>query len=385
MKSKLYTLIILFTGTILISCKTASKLYDKGYYDEAVAVASKKLEKKPNDAELQDIIKAAYQNAVSIHESNIRSHSNSNNELRWEWIYNEYAALQNLYNLTHNNIAIAKIIHPFDYSSYLETYGTRAADTRIERGDEWFAENNRQSFKNAYYEYRAAERFKPGDISITRKIKDAYDQAVVNVVVLSMNTDINRFGSYNYNNNYSTRNLDDEVLRNLKYSTGNDFVHFYSEWEARSNDIRPDQFVDMRFTNFNIGRSRDNNSTREVSKRIVVKETVYRPDSIVYEYKDVKARITTTHRTMLSEGSLQIDVRDNDGRWLWSDKLRGEHNWYTEFSTYTGDERALSESDKQLVNRRPGNPPYEDEIIRTIINNIDNDIAGRLRSFYTRY
>jgi len=385
MKSKLYTLAVLLSITILFSCKSAGKLYDKGNYDEAVAVASKKLEKKPNDAELQGIIKAAYQNAVAVHEANIRSHSNSSNELRWEWIYNEYAALQNLYNLTHDNIAIAKLVYPVDYSSYLETYGNRAADVRLERGDDWFADNNRQSFKNAYYEYRAAERFKPGNIDIKHKIQDAYDAAVVNVVVSSMNNDFNRYGSYNYNNNYSTRDLDDEILRNLKFHSSNDFVRFYSEWEARSNDVRPDQFIDLRFTNFNIGRSHDNNSVREVSKRIVVKETVYRPDSIVYEYKDVKAKITTTRRTMLSEGFLQINVRNTDGRWLWSDNLRGEHNWCTEFSTYTGDERALSESDKQLVNRRADNPPYEGDIFRTIINNIDNDIAGRLRGFYSSY
>ena len=229
MKSKLYTLTILLTGTILFSCKSARKLYDKGNYDEAVTVASKKLQKKPDDAELQSIIKAAYQNAVSIHESNIRSHSNSTNELKWEWIYNEYAALQNLYNLTHDNFAIANLIHPVDYSSYLETYGNRAADTRLERGDDWFADNSRQSFKNAYYEYKAAERFKPGDISITRKISDAYEAAVVNVVVLSMNNDFNRYSSYNPGNNYSTRNLDDEILRNLKYNTGSEFVRFYSE------------------------------------------------------------------------------------------------------------------------------------------------------------
>jgi hypothetical protein len=385
MKSKLYTLVILLTGTILISCKSASKLYDKGNYDEAVAVAAKKLQKKPGDAELQGIIKAAYQNAVSVHESNIRSHSNSSNELKWEWIYNEYAALQNLYNLTRDNMEIARIVHPIDYSSYLETYGTRAADTRLERGDDWFADNNRQSYKKAYYEYKAAARFKPADLTITRKIQDAYDAAVVNVVVLSMNNDFNRYSSYNSNTTYANRDLDNEVLRNLRYNTGSDFVRFYSEWEARSQDVRADQFIDMRFRNFNMGRSHDNNSIREVSKRIVVKETVYRPDSIVYEYKDVKARITTTKRTMLSEGFLEINVRDQDGRWLWSDNLRGEHNWYTEFSTYTGDERALSDADKQLVNRRPGNAPYQDEIFRTIINNIDNDVVGRLRSFYNRF
>jgi hypothetical protein len=65
--------------------------------------------------------------------------------------------------------------------------------------------------------------------------------------------------------------------------------------------------------------------------------------------------------------------------------FRGDHNWATEFSTYTGDARALSESDKQLVNHSAGNAPYEDEIIRCIIDEIDNGVADRIRDFYRRF
>jgi hypothetical protein len=390
MKSKLYTLILL-TGTfIFFSCKSASKLYDKGNYDEAVEVAAKKLQKKPDDAELQDLIRSAYRYAIGNHDANIRSFSNSTNELKWEWIHAEYAAMQRLYHATKNNITVSQIVNPVDYSSYLETYANKASDVRLERGDRWFSENTRQSFKNAYYEYRAANAFRP-DTDTRIKMNEAYEEAVINVVVLPMRD--NRYSYSYYNNNYTVRNLDEEVLNSLRNNPGNDFVRFYSEreyrnsnvWESTKSSIRADQFIDMRFNNFNIGRSRDDNSYRDVTKRIVVKETVYRPDSIVYEYKDVKARITTTKRRILSEGFLQLNVRDEDGRFLWSDEMRGEHNWYTEFATYTGDDRALSESDKQLVNRRADNPPHESEIFRSIINNIDNNIAGRLRSFYSRF
>ena len=384
MKTKFYTLFILLAVTFFFSCKTATKLYNKGNYDEAVELAAKKLQKKPDDAELQSLIRSAYQYAVNDHESNIRTHSNSTNELKWEWIYNEYSALQRLYDLTKGNATVASVVDPVDYSSYVETYRNKAADTRIERGDNWFSQDNRQAYKNAYYEYRVADGFKHGsDISLKNKLTDAYEMAVINVVVLQMTDNRYRYGSYNSNN--SIRNLDDEILRQLRYNTGNDFVRFFSEGEARSNNVRPDQFIDMRFSNFNIGRTRDENSYRDVTKRIVVKETVYRPDSIVYEYKDVKARITTTKRTMFSEGFLQVNVKNEDGRWLWNDELRGEHNWCSEFASYTGDERALSDADKQLINRQRENPPYENDIIRTIVNNIDNGIAGRLRNYYSRF
>ena len=297
MKSKLYTLILL-TGTIFFfSCKSASKLYDKGNYDEAVEVAAKKLQKKPDDAELQDLIRSAYRYAIGNHDANIRSFSNSNNELKWEWIHAEYAAMQKLYYATKNNTTVSQVVNPVDYSSYLETYANKAADVRLERGDRWFSENTRQAFKNAYYEYRAANSFR-ADADTRIKMNEAYEEAVVNVVVLPIRDNRYRYSTYG-NNNYAVRNLDEEVLNSLRYNTGNDFVRFYSEWESRNNNIRADQYIDMRYNNFNIGRSRDDKSYRDVTKRIVVKETVYRPDSIVYEYKDVKARITTTKRRML--------------------------------------------------------------------------------------
>ena len=127
------------------------------------------------------------------------------------------------------------------------------------------------------------------------------------------------------------------------------------------------------------------NSTREVIKEVVIKETIYRPDSIVKEYGKVKARITTTYRTLHAEGFLKIEIRDKNGSYLWADNITGNYNWSTEFSTYTGDERALSEQDKQLVNRVPPVPPYENEILKSIKNNIYNDLLPRLRNFYSRY
>ncbi|HEV8270729.1 MAG TPA: hypothetical protein VGQ04_05445, partial [Chitinophagaceae bacterium] len=190
-----------------------------------------------------------------------------------------------------------------------------------------------------------------------------------------------RYSSYS---DYEITNLENDLLLQLQNNTGNQFVKFYSSWDANSRNIQPDQFVDFRFSTFDIGRTRDERSTREVSKDIVVKETVYRPDSVVKEYKKVFAKITTTKRSMLSEGNLQINVRDSGGRWLWSDDIRGNHNWCTEFSTYTGDERALTESDKQLVNRRQDHPPHDDEITRCIISEINTNMSGRVRNYFSR-
>jgi len=378
---KIYTVVSLIAFVLLVaSCKTASKLYDKGNYDEAVELAVKKLQKKPDD-EMRALLQSAYQYAVNDHETRIHQLGDNTNELKWEWIFSEYSSLQRLYEAIHRSPEALSIVNPTDYSSYLHTYADKAADTRFQRGMMWMDKNDKLSYRNAYYEFEAALQYRPGELIFIERRNEAYEHAVINVVVMPMENNRYRFSSYS---NFDITNFENDLLRQLQYNTGNQFVKFYSSWDASSRNIQPDQFVDFRFSTFDLGRTRDERSTREVSKDIVVKETVYRPDSVVKEYKKVVAKITTTKRTMLSEGNLQINIRDASGRWLWSDDIRGNHSWCTEFSTFTGDERALTESDKQLVNRRQDYPPHEDEITRCIINEINSNMCGRVRNYFSR-
>ena len=376
---KIYSLFGLIAIVLVTGCKTAAKLYDKGNYDEAVQLAVKKLQKKPDD-EMRSLLQSAYQYAVNDHENRIHQLSDNTNDLKWEWIYNEYSSLQRLYEAIHRSPEALSIVNPTDYSSYLNTYADKAANTRFDRGMQWMDKGDKISFRNAFNEFEVALQYRPGDLTIIDRKNEAYELAVINVVVMPMESNHYRFSSYN---DFEMRNFENDLLRQLQFNNSNRFVKFYSSWDANSSNIQPDQFIDFRLSTMDIGRTRDDNSTREVSKEIIVKETVYRPDSIVKEYKKVYAKIRTTKRTMLSEGNLQVNVRDFSGRWLWSDNVQGNHNWSTEFSTYTGDERALSESDKQLVNRRQEYPPNEDEIIRCIMNEINSNMLNRVRNYFS--
>lgn len=377
---KIYTLLILGFVLVVAGCKTASKLYDKGNYDEAVQLAVKKLQKKP-DSEMHSLLQSAYHYAVNDHETRIRQLSDNSNELKWEWIHSEYASLQSLYEAIHRSPEALSIVTPVDYSSYLNTYADKAADTRFDRGMAWMDKGDKLSFRNAYNEFNTALQYRPGDLAIIDRKNEAYEMAVINVVVMPMNSDRYHFSAYS---DPRARNFEIDLLNQLKYHTGNQFVRFYSSWEANSQNIQADQFVDFRLTTFDIGRTSDDRRTREVSKDVVVKETVYRADSVVKEYKKVFAKITTTNRSMSSNGNLQVSVRDIDGRWLWSDNIKGDHNWCTEFSTFTGDERALGESDKQLLNRRQEYPPHDDEIIRGIMNEINSQMTSRVRNYFSQ-
>jgi tetratricopeptide (TPR) repeat protein len=381
MKRKFYTLFFITVTTLLVSCRTAKKMYEKGNYDEAVELAAKKLQKKPNDAATLDILQNAYRYAVEDHESRIRNNAVSNNDLRWEWTYSEYLDLQRLYDAIRSTPAVFDVVRPTDYSSYVATYKEEAGNARYDRGLELMQNNTRNSYKQAYFEFQKALALKPGDLSAKQKMDEAYASAVLNVVVLPVVQSGFQHSSYNY----GFVNIDNEILRYLNNNNGSNFVRYYSPAEASSYNIRTDQMVEMRFSNIDIDRYRDYRDTREVSKQVVVKETVIKPDSVIKEYATVKAKITTTRRTLQSNGLLQVTVRDYNNQWLWSETYRGDYNWTTEFSTYTGDARALSEEDKKLINRREEFPPRNDEIIRTIMNEAQGKAECGVKDYFNRF
>ena len=380
MKLKLYPLIISGTCLVLFSCKTAEKLYQQGRYDEAVELATKKLQKKPGDAKLTDILQNAYRFAVKDHESRIRNHSNSNTDLRWEYIYREYLQLQRLYEAIRRSPSVFDVVQPTDYSSYIATYKEEAGNARYERGLELLDQNSKASSREAYYEFQKALALKPGDLSIKQKIEESYSNAVTNVIVLPLTRYGYQYSSYNFD--YVNFNYD--LLRYVSNNNKSQFVRYYKQTGPGSQDVRIDNTVDMRFSDVNIGRYRDQRSTREASRQVVAKEIVIKKDSVIKEYITVKARITTTIRSIQADGLLQATVRDFNNRRIWSDTYRGDYSWTYSFATYTGDERALSEEDKKIINQREQWPPSNDEIIRIIMAEIQRKTECGISDYFNR-
>ena len=381
MISKLY-LFLFISGIILLGCKTANRAFDNGNYLDAINLAIKKLQKNPNDGESKALAQAAYKKAVESRESNIRSLSTSNDELHYEKIYNEYRGLQQLYVLIQKENVLRGVVQPTDYSEYLLTYKGKSGEVLYQKGLTKMEQRDKAGYREAYRHFQKALQFISHD-SIARKKDEAYQAAVVKIVILPMNN--NNYGYQYSSNSYHLKNFEQNLVRNLQFSQSNEFIKFYSDWDARAENIEADEVLEMYLNRLEIGRPYDQHSTRNVSKEIVVKETVYKPDSVVKQYARVSAQLTVTRRTLVSEGDLYINARDMGGRILWSDMVRGEHRWQTEFATYRGDERALSESDRALINRYDGNTPREDEVMEALLRQIENELQYRLKSHFNRY
>src|SRR5690242_8526608 len=119
--TKLYSLAIAASLLLLYSCKSASKSYQKGDYTDAIERGVKKLQKDPYDYETKDLVQKSYTYTVNEHEDQIRILSNSKNDNRFDRIYQEYVALQRLYQTIHQYPEAARLIKAKDYSEFVET------------------------------------------------------------------------------------------------------------------------------------------------------------------------------------------------------------------------------------------------------------------------
>lgn len=394
---KIYPLILAAT-VLFYSCKTATKAFEKGDYEDAVSLAVKQLQKNGNDDAAKAILQNAYRQAVDAHEAIIRDLSNSTGDSRYEKTYNEYRKLQNLYEAVNRSPVAMQAVTATDYSSYVQTFKEKTGEIYFDRGLALMEKGDRASFRQAYDALQTAYRFK-NDSQIKQKMDEAHDAAVVKVLLVTNdfyngnsygNGSYYGNGAYNgggfYNNSYEIKNFQEDLIRNLRYQGSSEFVQFYAGWEA--NNVQPDEIVEMHLGRLDIGRSYDETSYRDVSNRVVVRQIVYKPDSVVNEYATVYARINTTRRYYISEGDLNITARDANGRYLWNDVVRGEHRYVTEFATFSGDQRALSPADLALINNSHNNGYNNirrDELLREVMRQIQYEASNRFRSYYSRY
>ena len=374
--------LFLFSATLLfVGCKSASKAFHQGDYADAVELGIKKLQKDPSDADTRDLVKTAYTYAVNQSAARIRNLSNSTSEDRYEAILREYNRLQDLYETIHQSPAAATVINPTNYGEYVQTYRSKAADVHLANAERWMNEGNKRAFREAYNEYNRALRFQ-NTADIKQRRDKAYDLALTKILVVP----IQNYGGYRYHTDYQLQQFQNDVMRTLAYNINDNFVRFYSDWDLRSKSLEPDQVLEMNLGRIRLGQPYDDRNVREVSKQVVVKETVYKKDSVVKEYATVRAKIINTRRTLVSEGDLYLTIRDLGGRILWSDRFTGQHRWQTEFATYTGDERALSDTDKAQLDRNTnGNPPREEEIMGELYRQIQLDLSSRLRGYLARF
>jgi hypothetical protein len=369
------TLSLLTLIALLFSCQSPQKLFDKGEYDKAFYAALGDLKKNAADANASRILPQAYKEAAAKYETDIAAAKNSKgkNTDKLGQVYNGYLSLQKLYDATITAGVQAPSFAPVNYSAELTQAAENAAAARYNRGIALLERNDRVSARKAYDNLKMADTYVPGYKDVIEKKQQAYDAAIVNVVVNKLDQ---RFGYYNINGSF----FENDILWNLNSIGNTHYYKFYGINDGQAKEVRVDQFMELNMYDIWFSNLATNSYSYRVSKNIPVKS-----DKMANSTSNitVSATIRVTRRIINSRAVMDYRITDAASQKLIAaDRIPAEYTWESLTGSYTGDERALSEKDWAVVRGAFNNRPGYDELYRELTRQIMTQFNFMMRSIY---
>ncbi len=379
--------LFIFLITFLAACggKTGQKALQKGDYQQAVLEAVKKLKSSPDNEKASLTLREALPLAVAKHEEDISFYEKSSEKFHWEKVVTAYKSLNELHEAIRSSPAADKLVsRPKRYGRQFEDALENAAIERYEEGAKKLDPNDRMASREAFDHFERAQSFLPNYKDVGEKVKQARYYATLRVAVepipvaarnYQLSTEFFQTKLYEYLNNNDNR------------SRLNPFVQFYQISQLESQNIRPDHLLKMSFDEFTVGQTYIKSEMREVESKDSVKVGEATVDGKkIPVYNKVKAKITDYKKRVLSRGTLDVQIIDLEQNKIVSqEKFSGEYNWLSEWATYNGDERAVSDSDKKLCERKEQNPPPPQDLFIEFCKPIYDQTTDMIRRFYRNY
>ena len=375
MKSVLYFILL---SLLLASCSASRDYLSRVDEDKTFFDIVKRLNKKSTDEDATKALATVYRSAQERHLKKVTAYSNIPDISKWDKLINEYNILQNMYNALDNSEAAANLVTPVNYQRELADVKNSAAEDYYQEGNHLLQNNSRDYARQAYTAYKKAGSLVKDYKDTKYKMEEAYNSSIVNVVINPIqdnsffyNTGWGSMG-YNYSNEYFQQNL----VRDLggKYATRYP-ARFYTDWEAKRENIEPDWVVDLTLRNMDIPRPLINSYSRSVSKQIEIgKDTAGKPiQKTVYATLNIQ-RQAFTARAQMDVNIVEIATRRNIAYNSYTDNF----HWQEEMATYTGDRRALSNNDLALLNNNNYKMPAREYILNELYRNIYPQVKNRI-------
>ena len=378
MKNFFYLLVVA-SISVFISC-SSSRNNSKTTADKELYNAIKKLDKGPSDTGLKTRIADLYNNAAKSHLDKIEVYHSLTEADRWIKIVKEYEALKSLSEIIINSSA-AKLVNAPSYISELQNAKQNGAEAYYDLGMSQMDVGDKQSARNAYHAFKRANEFIPGYKDVREQIKIAYENSVVRVIINPVRDNTffyNSMGWNNYGNNYNN----DYFQRTLVSDLGGSYNRtapalFYTDWEARRENIQPDWVVDLTWQYINIPQPMTSQYARNISKQV----EKGRDTSGKVQYQTVSATLYITKKYFTASGDMDLRITDvNTGKIITFNRYSDQFNWQEEYATYTGDARALGSNEYALLNNNNYRMPRNEDIVNELSRRIYPQVRSRISS-----
>lgn len=375
MKNILYSIVAIL---LLASCKTSKDYLGRSGEDKTLFDIVKKLNKQSNDENATKALPVVYRQAQERHLKKISTYSSYNDISRWDKISNEYNILQNMFDAIDNSGAASRIISPKSYQNEITEIRNSAAEDYYRQGENYLGYDSRENGKKAYASFKKADNWVRDFKGSKAKMEEAYNNSIVNVVISPVqdnsfffNTGWGNMG-YNYSNEYFQQNL----VRDLGGKYSNRYpARFYTDWEAKQDNIVPDWVVDLTLRNMDIPRPSVTNYNRNASKQI----EIGRDTAGKSVYKTVYASLNIQRQSFSARAQMDVNIVEvSTRRNIAYNSYNDTYYWQEEIATYSGDKRALSNEEWALVNNNNFRSPQKEDILNQLYRNIYPQVKARI-------
>lgn len=362
---------------ILSSCKSSKDYLSRRNEDRTLYDIVKQLNKRADDELATKALPEVYAQLQQTHLSKIDNYKQSQELNRWEKMAGEYYILQDFYNALINSSAATKLVTPVDYQKEITVTQNAAAETYFQSGVNYLNKNNWKDARKAYTYFKKADSWIKDYNGSEAKMDTAKLYSIINVLISPVKDNSLYFNSSWSNNSFdfNSDNLPENLVRDLGGKTAGRYsARFYNSWQAERDNVSPDWIVDLTLREIDIPRPTIYNYTRSVSKKI---ETG-KDSTGKITYTTVNATLHIQRQSFVAKAAMDISITEPATRTsVLFDSFRDDYNWQQEVASYSGDNRALSSNDWNLVNNRY-NLPTKDDVLSELYKGIYPQVRNKI-------
>lgn len=378
---KIYYALLLTSVTALFSCSSGKKAFERGEYYNSVLKSVNRLRQNPDHKKSRGALKRGYPLAVQTLLTDAENSSASNARFKYRDALYAYQKINTMGDeIRHSPGALQVIPNPKNVSSKIATLKQQAAEESYNEGLIALSRKTRDDAKNAYYYLKDANEFAPGYKNVVERMEEALFIATLKVVVEQIPVPTR----YELSANFFQDKVEEYLHTEFR---SNPFVKFYTPKEAESEQLPyVDQYLRLQFDDFSVGQTHLERNTVTYSKDSVVVGTVTLEDGTkVDAYNTVHAKFTVNHKEVMSNGLLSMAAYDaNSDAVLTHRKFPGEFVWYTEWGSFNGDERALTEGQLAIAGSQEVPPPPPQDLFIEFTRPIYDQLVKALNQFYSQ-
>lgn len=376
MKYLLPFALIIFSFT---ACKTSKNYLSRLDDDKTLFDAVKALDKNAADTNAIHALPLLYNSAQERHLQKINHYGSSADISRWDKIIAEYTILQNMYDAISNSNAANNIVKAKNYQSTIYDLQQQAAEDYYAEATFRFGKPGRDNIKQAYAYFKKSDKLVPDFKDARARMEEAYQASIVNVIVnpVADNSFFFNTGSWgNYGYNYSNEYFQQTLVRELGGENGTRYpARFYTDWQARRDNVQPDWVVDLTLRNMDIPQPSTYNYRRNASKKIETgRDTANKPI-----YQTVYATVNIARHSFNARADMEVRITETSTRKNITTNTYSEYyNWQEETASYSGDSRALDANDWDIINNSRFYEPRREDVLNELYRKLYSQVRNRI-------